>query len=189
MPEGLPVEVSEVTVKPKVSPVPGARVVLNVEDLVAAGVRYRWVQSEGPPVAIEDATRRSIEVTIPGGALRLGFLLVATGRDRVRIVRVTIPIQSPSPTFQRMPAAGKARRSCHGSRPTFTDAGDDQLGVVGHRVTLNGTGSRPPQDLACRWVQLGGPPIVAAQQERAYYSFVPSARDCIGSRWWSLPAV
>ena len=111
-PEGLPVEVSEVTVKPKVSPVPAARVVLNVEDLVAAEVRYRWVQSEGPPVAIEDATRRWIEVTIPGGAPRLGFLLVATGHDRVRIVGVTIPIQTPSPACSRMRAVGRRQRCC-----------------------------------------------------------------------------
>ncbi len=112
--EGLPVEVSEVTVKPAVSPTPGARVVLNVEDLVAAGVRYRWVQSEGPPVAIEDATRRSIEVTIPGGAPRLGFLLVATGRDRVRIVRVTIPIQTTVPGVLAVAGGGRIeRRSRH----------------------------------------------------------------------------
>jgi len=173
---GLPVEVSEVTVKPKVSPVPGARVVLNVEDLVAAGVRYRWVQSEGPPVAIEDATRRSIEVTIPGGAPRLGFLLVATGHDRVRIVRVAIPIQTPEPgVFADAGGGQSAALVPQEGSEVRADAGDDQLGVIGHRVTLNGSGSRPVQGLACRWVQLSGPPIVAAQQERAYYSFVPSA--------------
>ena len=92
--EGLPVEFSEVTVKPKVAPIPGARVVLNVQDLADRGVRYRWVQSEGPPVAIDDPARPSIEVTIPEGASRIGFLLVATGRDRVRIVRVTVPLQT-----------------------------------------------------------------------------------------------
>src|SRR3954452_13376004 len=80
------VEVSEVTVKPAETPVPGARVLLNLQDAAAAGVRYRWVQSEGPPVAIADPTRPSIEVVIPHGAERIGFLLVATSRDRVRIV-------------------------------------------------------------------------------------------------------
>ena len=171
--DGVPLEASEVTVNPSVPPVPGARVVLNVQDLAAAGVRYRWVQSEGPPVAIEDPDRPSIEVTIPGGAPSIGFLLVATSRDRVRIKRVTVPIPapvgSPDPVGKQVEALAPP-----GVSAVRADAGDDQLGVIGHRVTLNATDSRPATGLAYRWVQLSGPPIAAPQQERAFYSFVPS---------------
>ena len=136
--EGLPIVVSEVTVKPRVPPSPAARVLLRVQELATAGVRYRWIQSEGPPVAIEDAARSSIEVTIPAGAPRIGFHLVATGRDRVRIIRVTVPIEDPA-SAGAPDAAGEQKAaiepSAVGVSVIRADAGDDQLGVIGHRVT------------------------------------------------------
>jgi hypothetical protein len=42
-------------------------------------------------------------------------------------------------------------------------------------VTLRGAASSPREGLAYRWVQLDGPSVVAVQQERASYSFIPSA--------------
>jgi len=164
----LPVEVSEVTVKPGERAVPGTRVVLNVQDVVAAGVRYRWIQSEGPPVAIEDPARPSIEVIVPGGAQRLGFFLLATSRDRVRVVRVTVPIETAAMTTT-------AQAQAQPQSAVRADAGDDQVALIGRRVTLNGSGSVPAQGLAYRWLQLGGPPVVAPRQDRAFYSFIPSA--------------
>jgi hypothetical protein len=55
------------------------------------------------------------------------------------------------------------------------DAGDDQIGLVGRRITVNGSGSLPLVGLSYRWLQISGPEVNAPVEAASYYSFVPSA--------------
>ena len=50
------------------TPVPGSRITLRVEGEPDPRTTYRWVQIEGPPVAISDPTRSAIEFSVPQGA-------------------------------------------------------------------------------------------------------------------------
>jgi hypothetical protein len=138
---------------------PGSTVTLDIADGEAERARaYRWVQVEGPRVELKGADRRAVEVEIPGGADRLSFLRIESGVGRVRIVRFVIPV---------------ARSGEEG--PVRAHAGDDQVGLVGHRVTLNGSKSLPESGAVFRWLQVSGPTILAPQQEGGYFSFVPTA--------------
>ncbi len=144
--------------------VAGARLLLEVGRGAPEGTRFRWIQTEGPRVDLEDPTKGSIEVTIPDGADRLEFLLVAAAPDAVRVVRVKVPI------------SGEAARSSWGTRPTGAakaDAGDDQIGLAGRRVTLNGSQSRPGDGKGARWLQTAGAPVLEPSQDGPYFSFVP----------------
>ncbi len=146
--------------------VPGAKLALEAGRGAAEGTRFHWVQIEGPPVEIGDPARPSSEVTIPAGAERLVFVLVAARPDVVRVVRVNVPLQ------------GDPSRVSWGARPSGkvkADAGDDQVGLVGHRVTLNGSRSRPGDGKNARWLQVSGPPITAPQQQGPFFSFVPTS--------------
>jgi hypothetical protein len=124
------------------------------------------MQTEGPAVDIIDPSRHSIEIVVPKGADRLGFVFVAAKPEVVHIVRVMVPLQ------------GDPSRLSWGSRPSGNvkaDAGDDQVGLVGHRVTLNGSRSRPGDGKNARWLQIAGPRILAPQQEGPFFSFVPTS--------------
>ena len=159
------IEVDSTEIRTEVPAVPGAAMVLTIGQGAEDGTRYRWVQVEGPAVAIEVPAKPSIKILIPGGAERLAFLAVAARRDLVRVVRVVVPIQ------------GDAARASWGARPSGkvkADAGDDQVGLVGRRVTLNGSRSVPADGKTARWLQVGGPPVLAPQQEGSFFSFVPA---------------
>jgi hypothetical protein len=138
---------------------------------------FFWTQIEGPPVTIEDPSAPSIRVVIPPGTQRLGFLFVASSRDVVRIFRVTLPVQQgPSTSLAGSdPARAGAFAPARGSGKTRANAGDDQVGLVGHRVTLNGSRSLPADGKAARWVQVSGPAVFAPEQQGLYYSFIPAA--------------
>ena len=108
----------------------------------------------------------SIQITIPAAAEKLAFLLVASNSEGVRIVRVIVPLP------------GEAARNSwgpHSSGKVKADAGDDQVGLVGHRVTLNGSRSRPGDGKSARWLQIAGPPIVAPQNQGLFFSFIPAS--------------
>lgn len=70
-----------------------------------------------------------------------------------------------------------ARRASTTPSPSVlrADAGDDQIGLVGRRITLNGGRSGPRGDLAYRWIAMAGPSASEADQEGPYFSFVPQA--------------
>ena len=57
----------------------------------------------------------------------------------------------------------------------MSDAGDDQIGLVGRRITLNGSRSRPQNRVEFRWMHLSGPAIAENRQEGPYFSFVPTS--------------
>jgi hypothetical protein len=78
-----------------------------------------------------------------------------------RTARVIIPIQG----------AGTGREQDARLR---ADAGDDQIGLVGRRITLNGSQSAPGQGIIYRWFQLAGPKVEQAIQEKYYYAFTPA---------------
>ncbi len=168
------VEVTETEIQTDPPPSPGARLGLEAGRKFQ-GMRYHWFQVVGPAVAIPDPSLPSIQVTIPSGADRLGFVLVAARADLVRLVRVNVPIYGPS----GHPAAGEGgprSRASWGSRPSGkvkADAGDDQVGLVGHRVTLNGARSVPGDGKSARWLQVAGPAIIGPEQQGAFFSFVP----------------
>lgn len=139
---------------------PGSTVELDIADGEAEPADlYRWIQVEGPQVELDRPDRRTVEVEIPDGASRLSFLRIEARAGAVRIVRFVVPVKADGP---------------YG--PTIADAGDDQVGLVGHRVTLNGSASQPDSGVVFRWIQVAGPPILAPKQEREYYSFVPTAQ-------------
>ena len=54
------------------------------------------------------------------------------------------------------------------------DAGDDQIVLVGRRITLNGSCRTPADAVAYRWFQVDGPKVEQSSQDRSYYSFTPS---------------
>ena len=102
----------------------------------------------GAAVAIDDTTGAKIRFTVPIDAKRLAFLAtVADGRGS-RDARVTVPISTPPPPPPRRRCRRPADRGrCpprRRSRPVrasgaaVADAGDDQIGLVGRRITLNG---------------------------------------------------
>ncbi len=55
------------------------------------------------------------------------------------------------------------------------DAGDDQLGLVGRQVTLNGVRSQPKGNIGYRWLQVGGPPVRMKLEDGYIYSFLPTS--------------
>ncbi len=163
---GSEIEVTTTEVRTESPPVPGATMVLEVGHGAPKGTRFRWVQIDGPPVAIKDPSNPSIQITIPAGAEKLAFLLVASSSEGVRVVRAVVPLP------------GEAVRNSWGttsSGKVKADAGDDQVGLIGHRVTLNGSRSRPGDGKSARWLQVAGPSIVSPQSQGLFFSFIPAS--------------
>lgn len=87
------------------------------------------------------------------------------------------PAPKPEPVRSSIPSPRMTRPT---AKPTATtplraDAGDDQIGLVGRRITVNGGRSTPRGELAYRWIPLAGPKMEQGAQEEGYYSFVPTA--------------
>jgi len=163
---GPEIEFSTTEIRRDSPPVCGSTMVLEAGRGAPAGTRFRWVQIDGPTVAISDPVKASIQITIPASAEKLGFLLVASNSERVRIVRVIVPLPDESARNSWGPrSSGRVK----------ADAGDDQVGLVGHRVTLNGSRSRPGDGKSARWLQIAGPPIVAPQNQGLFFSFIPAS--------------
>jgi hypothetical protein len=62
-----------------------------------------------------------------------------------------------------------------GDPPLNADAGDDQVGIVGRQVTLNGSRSEPKDQVGYRWLQVSGPRVRLELEDGYIYSFVPQA--------------
>jgi len=139
---------------------PGPRITISVDGQPDKAASYRWVQVEGPHVEIDDPTKPKIQVTIPEGSHKLGFLVSRTVGGVEATARVDVPVERVAPADPSAPRA---------------DAGDDQVGLVGSRITLNGALSRPRGEVVLRWLPLSGPKIEQASQEGPYYAFTPTA--------------
>ncbi len=152
------------------SALPGSRIRLSLDPPAKAGSRYYWVQTDGPPISLEGETGPELKLTVPLGADSLGFLLVVSDELGIKTVAFNVPILD-RPAEIALPTALSAQPL---SGPK-ADAGDDAIGLVGRRVTLNGSESLPKQDLNYRWIQVDGPQAVGLDEAGRFCSFVPSA--------------
>jgi len=139
---------------------PGLRILLKADGSTGTGLRYRWVQTQGPLVTIDDPTSPTAGLTIPQGTGTLGFLLIVANAAGMDSIPLTIPTEgrAKGPNLSSLRA----------------DAGDDQLGMVGHQITLNGIRSAPRDQIGYRWIQTGGPSVRLKIEDGYLYSFVPS---------------
>ncbi|MFO0911169.1 MAG: hypothetical protein U0794_22995 [Isosphaeraceae bacterium] len=139
---------------------PGLQVVLHGEESKGVDLRFRWVQTRGPAVLMDQPSSPVARFTVPAGVGPLGFLLVVNGPNGSDTTELNVPIEG-------LPRAPE-------NTAIHADAGDDQLGLVGRQVTLNGVRSEPRGKIGYRWVQTGGP-IVRFKLEDGYvFSFVPT---------------
>jgi hypothetical protein len=97
--------------------------------------------------------------TVPAGIGPLGFLLVVAGPNGSDTTEVTVPLDG-------MPRAAE-------NTALHADAGDDQIGLVGRQITLNGVRSEPRGRIGYRWVQTGGPVVRLEIEDGYVFSFVP----------------
>ncbi|MDR3620688.1 MAG: hypothetical protein P4L85_15155 [Paludisphaera borealis] len=149
------------------TPAPGARLAIGLEGSADPDAAYEWTQFDGPTVPLDDQVGPKIHVTVPPDARNLGFVLTIRDTQGERSARVVIPIEArgaraaaPAPTL----SSGAPR----------ADAGDDQIGLVGRRITLNAARSAP-RNVAYRWLELSGPKVEQESQDGYYFSFVPTA--------------
>jgi hypothetical protein len=145
------------------TPAPGARISIEVEGSPDPDAVYRWDQIEGPHVDLGEQTGPKIQLTVPRDARSLGFLVSIRDSKGPRRAQVVIPVGPAAAARDGRSAAPRA------------DAGDDQIGLVGHGITLNGSRSTPSGAVTYRWFPLGGPKVQGATQENGYYSFTPSS--------------
>lgn len=142
------------------APAPGAQIVLELNPPAEPGTTHHWAQIEGPPVAIADPASPRLRVTVPEGAAQLAFRLVLRNAQGERSVRLVVPVRTAAPPADpNLPHA---------------DAGDDQIALVGRRITLDGSRSGPA-GVGYRWIQLSGPKAAQTREENGYFSFVPAA--------------
>ena len=153
------------------TPTPGARLAIEVEGSRDPGTTYQWVQFEGPAVALDNPGGPKIHCTVPPDARSLGFLLlIRDAQGQQRTARIVIPIEG---TEARAAVATTAPTRPSGAMPR-ADAGDDQIGLVGRRITLNGARSLP-RGVVFRWFALAGPKVDQAAQDGCYFAFTPTA--------------
>jgi hypothetical protein len=149
------------------TPTPGARLAIELEGSVDPDAAYEWAQFSGPTVPLDDQAGPKIHVTVPPDARSLGFLLTIKDTQGERTSRVVIPIEARA-------ARGAAPASALSAASLRADAGDDQIGLVGRRITLNAARSAP-RGVAYRWLELSGPKVEQESQDGSYFSFVPTA--------------
>lgn len=139
---------------------PGLRITLSGRGSSGEGLRFLWIQTRGPAVTLDPADAPEVSFVVPGEATDLGFHLVVAGPGGVDRAVLDVPLQLHArPSLPPLVVA---------------DAGDDQVAVVGRRVTLNGLRSRPRERLAYRWIQVEGPPVRDQHEEAWVVSFVPT---------------
>lgn len=146
------------------TPAPGLQITLDAEASTGEGLRYRWVQTQGPPVALADPASRRARLTVPDGAGAIGFLLVVGNASGIDSTAVNVPVEDRS-----------GRRPGLAADPGLVaDAGDDQVGFVGRQITLNGSRSEPRGPIGYRWIPLGGPKLRLKLEDGYVFSFVPT---------------
>jgi hypothetical protein len=147
---------------------PGSRIRLCLDQPARAGSRFYWVQNAGPSIDVDGQAGAELKLTVPIGAESLGFLLAISDDQGLQTVDFQIPIVNRPAESASTPPLPQAT----GPR---ADAGDDTIGLVGRRVTLNGSESRPKDGLSYRWIQVDGPQMVGLDEAGRFCSFVPSA--------------
>jgi hypothetical protein len=142
-------------------PAPGLGMALHADGPAPPENRYRWVQTRGPAVQLVDPSAKTARFTVPEGTGPMGFMLAVSNGLGMDVAEVSIPLERLS-----HPAESA-------SSPLRADAGDDQLGLVGRQVTLNGVRSEPKGTIGYRWLQVGGPPVRMQLEDGYIYSFLP----------------
>ena len=172
---GPAIAFGETVVKTATPAVTGSKIVLEVDKRLVQGTRFQWFQVEGPKAVVDDPHKASLMVTVPPGAEQLGFVLVAARAEQVRVLRVIVPVRGGKLSAVTGEAIGpKVYPGAPTAKTVKADAGDDQVGLVGHRVTLNGARSVPSDGKTARWMQVAGPLARSPKQQGVYFSFVPS---------------
>jgi hypothetical protein len=143
------------------TPAPGLPITLRADRSTGDELRVRWVQTRGPQVRLDDPEALVAHFTTPEGSGSLGFELVAANAAGVDSANLTILVDDHG---QEAPATSLR-----------ADAGDDQLGLVGRQVTLNGMRSEPRGRIGFRWIQTGGPEARLKIEQGQVFSFVPTA--------------
>jgi hypothetical protein len=136
----------------------GLRVTLRGDRSTGPNLKYRWLQTLGPAVILDEPAGAVASFQVPEAATSLGFLLMVGGDTGLDVAAVQIEVEGASPAAD----AG-----------LMADAGDDLIGVVGRQVTLNGVRSHPRGTLAYRWIQVAGPAVGLKLEDRYIYTFVP----------------
>jgi hypothetical protein len=136
----------------------GLRVTLDGRRSTGSDLHYRWVQTRGMAVTLDDPTAAVARFTVPEGAGILGFLLLVANAGGTDTTPITIPVE---------------RRGAAPAEGLHADAGDDQIAVIGHQVTLNGIRSAPRGKIGYRWIQIGGPPVPLNLEDGYIYVFAP----------------
>jgi hypothetical protein len=146
---------------------PAGPIILHADSSTGENLLYKWVQTRGPKVVVEDPAAPSIRFTRPDPAEPIDFLLVVGNAAGVDSTLVPVPPATPEPLEPPSvpPPDENSPRA---------DAGDPQVGLVGHRITLNGMRSQPRAQLAYRWLQVSGPPIQSPVQDGYIFSFIPT---------------
>ncbi|WP_435009857.1 hypothetical protein P12x_001077 [Tundrisphaera lichenicola] len=142
------------------TPSPGLRMTLNGSGSSGGRLWYRWLQTQGPRVKIEDADRAEAHFLVPLDASFLAFVLVVGEASGIDVAPVAIEVEGPERDGESL-----ALRA---------DAGDDQSSVVGRRILLNGMRSEPKGQIRFRWIQSGGPSIELPTGDAPTSSFVPT---------------
>ncbi|MEW4566540.1 hypothetical protein AB1L88_01605 [Tautonia sp. JC769] len=140
---------------------PGLRIRLRGDGSTGEALRYRWQQAWGPPADLDDPTSSSPTLIVPRAVGSMAFVLVVRNAEGVDLTTLHVPI----------------RWGGQDSAPPdlIADAGDDQPAIVGRQVTLNGIRSTPKGEIGYRWLQVDGPPVALAIEDRYIYTFVPEA--------------
>lgn len=142
------------------TPSPGLRVALEGSESTGGRMWYRWLQTQGPKVTLEDANRPQARFVVPTEATSLGFVLVVGNATGVDARALMVEVEDPE-----RDADNQALKA---------DAGDDQPAKVGRKVILNGIRSEPKGKIRFRWVQTGGPKVTLKLNEGPTATFLPT---------------
>ncbi|ANU08707.1 Chitinase A precursor [Paraurantiacibacter namhicola] len=125
---------------------------------------YRWEQTAGPPVTLNNANSAIATFTAPA----------STGTDEVFRFRLTV-----TDTFDASGTRNTAITLPANSRPV-PDAGPDQSVSSGSTVTLDGSGSTDPEGdaITYEWVQTSGPTVTLSDNTVVNPTF--TAPDTLG---------
>lgn len=105
-----------------------------------------------------------------------GWITGLSGASLVGIaLGATAGTDEPTPArLQGLPTAVR-RASIEPDVPPAprADAGDDNVGLVGRQITLNGVKSEPRGQVGYRWLQVGGPEVRLKVEDGYILTFVP----------------
>ena len=130
--------------------VAGRIVTLSGDGSEGSPTHDRWVQVDGPPVGLRDATRSNARFEAPAAGGTPVFALSVANASGVDVAIVRVPIEGRA-------AGGEAE--------------GERGGVVGRQVTLEA--KRLSDRRAVRWLQVAGPKVRLKVADGARLAFIP----------------